>query len=341
MQCIVFFIRGSLAAGRLLATLLALAALLIGVAPPAAAVPVTSLYVVLVPGVDLAQAAQDAMRVELVRLTGRRASASDPNLAALITMARQYAQLERATTSGQTQVVFDESTLSAALLAAGAPLWGADRPLLWVSLPPLDAAFDQALRQRLTQAAEERGLPLTIAPAAAAPALSAPTAAAATAPAPAPALTAQGALDAAHAAGASAALIGVPVPGQPGSLQWTLTTAEGAGMWVGGPEFAIDQAADTLASAAHAIDQSPVGRFACHISGVTDLAALVNALDAVRDTGGVSEVDFEEVDGDQLMLQLSARGSAPQLERAIAGSVLQATGTGADGLLEYRYVPGH
>jgi hypothetical protein len=282
--------------------------------------------------------------VELVRLTGRRASASDPNLAALITMARQYAQLERATTSGQTQVVFDESTLSAALLAAGAPLWGEDRPLLWVSLPPTDAAVDQALRQRLTQAAEERGLPLTIAPAAPAspapaPAVSAPTAAAA--PAPAPGLTAQGALDAAHAAGASAALIGVPVPGQPDSLQWTLTTAEGADMWVGSPEFVIDQAADTLASAAHAIDQSPVGRFACHISGVTDLPALVNALDAVRDTGGVSEVDIDEVDGDQLTLQLSARGSGPQLERAIAGSVLQATGTGADGLLEYRYVPGH
>jgi hypothetical protein len=131
------------------------------------------------------------------------------------------------------------------------------------------------------------------------------------------------------------------VPAQPGALQWTLSTADGGGQWVGSPELAIDQAADTLATTGRAINQSPLGQFACQVSGVTDLAALVSVLDAVRAAAGVSQVSIEQVDGDQLTLQLSARGSGPELERAIAGGGgLQPAGTGTDGLLEYHYVAG-
>ncbi|HTT04243.1 MAG TPA: DUF2066 domain-containing protein [Steroidobacteraceae bacterium] len=327
-----------------LAVLAVLAGLGAAALVPAWALPVTSLYVVIVPGADPAQAAQEAMRVELVKLTGRRSAASDPALAALIDNARQYVQLERATTTGQLQVLFDEPALAAAIAATGVTLWGADRPLLWVSLPPLDAASDQAMRLRLGQAAQERGLPITIAPAVpaapAAPASASPSSAAATpaAPAttaPAPAFSA---LDSAHAAGASAALVATLVPSQPGSLQWTLSSAEGAGQWVGSPELAIDQAADTLAAAAVAMSRSPVGQFVCHISGVTDLASFVGVLDAMRAAASVTQVQVSDVNGDQLTLQLAARGNGPQLERALAGARLQPTGTGTEGLLEYRYV---
>jgi hypothetical protein len=298
---------------------------------PAWAVPVNSLYVVIVPAADSTQAAQEAMRVELVKLTGRRSAASDPALAALIDNARQYVQLERATTTGQLQVLFDEPALAAAIATTGVTLWSPDRPVLWISLPPLDAASEQAMHARLAEAAEERGLPITIATAAAAPTGAPP---AITPPAPLP----LSALDAARAAGASAALVAALVPSQPGTLQWTLSSAEGGGQWVGSPELAIDQAADTLAAAAIAIDRSPVSQLVCHISGVTNLANFVGVLDAMRAAPGVTQVQISDINGDQLTLQLAARGSGPQLERALAGARLQPTGTGTEGLLEYRYV---
>jgi hypothetical protein len=197
------------------------------------------------------------------------------------------------------------------------------------------------MRTRLAQAAQERGLPITIA--AAAPPAAAPSAAAsgaASAPASAPPATvpSASALDRAHAAGASAALVAALSPSQPGSLQWTLSADGGSGQWVGSPELAIDQAADTLAAAALAMNRSPVGQFVCHISGVTDLASFVGVLDAMRAAPGVTQVQISDVRGDQLTLQLAARASGPQLERALASARLQPTGTGTEGLLEYRYV---
>jgi hypothetical protein len=338
--------------------LAALAVLLLGALTPAGAVQLTSLYVVVVPIAEPAAAAQAAMRVELVRLTGRRSAASDPALAALIDNAHQYVERERATTSGQLQVLFDEPALAAAIAATGVTLWDPDRPLLWIWLPPLDAASDQAVRARLSQAAQERGLPVTLAapaavaaaPVAAAPPTPASTAPAAPAaaasaplatlapPASAQAPTGASALDAARAVGANAALVATLVPTQPGTLQWTLTAGDGGGQWVGSPELAIDQAADTLAAAAVAINRAPMGQFVCRISGVTDLSSLVSVLNAVHAAPGVTQVDVSDVSGDQLTLQLAARGSGPQLEHALAGARLQPTGTGTEGLLEYRYV---
>ena len=328
-----------------------LAGLGLGALAPAWAVPVTSLYVVIVPAADPAQAAQQAMRVELVKLTGRRSAASDPTLAALIDNARQYVQLERATTTGQLQVLFDEPALAAAIAATGVALWNPDRPLLWISLPPLDAASNQAIRARLAEAAQERGLPITIAMAAAAPTPSpaaTPSLPPKVPPTPAPGAAASpaaaaplpsSALDAARAAGASAALVAALVPSQPGSLQWTLSSAQGgAGQWVGSPELAIDQAADTLAATTLAIDRFPVGQFVCHISGVDDLASFVGVLDAMRAAPGVTQVQSSDINGELLTLLLAARGSGPQLERSLAGARLQPTGTGTEGLLEYRYV---
>jgi hypothetical protein len=202
-----------------------LAAATLGLAMPVVqAVPVTSLYVVLVPAADPVQAAQEAMRVELVRLTGTRAAASDPALEPLIDNARQYVQLERSTTSGQVQVLFDEPALSAAIGAAGRGLWGADRPLLWIGLPLEDPATAATLRAGLTAAAQERGLPIMIvtadatastAAAAASPAAGGPPTAAApaaTAPAVAAPLTPNATARAGAASSDSAAVSTAPAP---------------------------------------------------------------------------------------------------------------------------------
>jgi len=331
-------------AARPLAVLLVLSAPLSG----AEAAALQSPYVVTVPQSDPTQAIQDAMRVELVRLTGTREAVTDPALAPIVDGGRQYVQIERGTTSGQTQVLFDASALRAAIEAAGRSVWDLNRPLLWISLPVEDATTDQLLRSRLAAAAEERGLPIVIAPPLAAGAAGSPTApgSAVTAPsaplAPStqpPLTTSAQLLDAAHRVGANAALVARAMPASPGMLQWTLAAPTTGGQWSGGPELAIENATEALSSAARAIDQVPLAEYECQITGVNDLAGLVNVLAAVHDATGISDYTIEDVQGGQLTLHLKAHANAEQVQRMLASERMQVSGT-AGGVLQYRYQPG-
>jgi uncharacterized protein DUF2066 len=344
-------------AARLLAALLLLSAPL-GVE----AASLQSPYVVTVPQSDPTQAVQDAMRVELVRLTGTREAVTDPALAPIVDGGRQYVQIERGTTSGQTQVLFDATALRAAIEAAGRSVWDLNRPLLWISLPVADATTDQLLRNRLAVAAEERGLPIVIAPPLAAGAAGSPAApiapatpgaavtpptppstatpSAPLAPAAAPPLaTAAQQLDAAHRVGANAALVARTMPASPGTLQWTLAAPTTGGQWTGGPELAVENATEALSSAARAIAQVPLAEYECQVSGVNDLAGLVNVLAAVHDATGISDYTIEDVQGGQLTLHLKAHANAEQVQRMLASDRMQVSGT-AGGVLQYRYQPG-
>jgi hypothetical protein len=189
---------------------------------------------------------------------------------------------------------------------------------------------------RLTAAADARGLPITIVTAGeAAPTGAAPSGTAAPQPVNIPQV-----LDTALRAGASAALVAQALPSDPSMLQWTLAAPTATGQWSGAPELAIDQATDALANATHTLDQAPVAQYDCHISGVNDLASLVNVLSAVQSSPGVSQVAVGDVQGDELTLHLTARGSGAELERVLAGGRLQPTGPGTGGELQYRYVAG-
>jgi hypothetical protein len=110
----------------------------------------TTLYGAVVADADAQQAAQGAMRLVLVRLTGARDAASDPALAGLVSDARRYVQRERSTTVGTTQVLFEAGALREAIGAAGRSVWGPDRPLVWVWLPPWDGAAAQVADGRWT-----------------------------------------------------------------------------------------------------------------------------------------------------------------------------------------------
>jgi hypothetical protein len=317
------------------------ALLLLAVPLGAEAAAVQSPYVVTVPQRDPTQAVQDAMRVELVRLTGTREAVTDPALAPIVDGGRQYVQIERGTTSGQTQVLFDATALRTAIEAAGRSVWDLNRPLLWISLPVEDATTDQLLRNRLAAAAEERGLPIVIASLVsptppAAPTPSAPLAS----PTPPPPLntTAQ-LLDAAHRVGANAALVARPMPASPGTLQWTLAAPTTGGQWSGGPELAVENATEALSSAARAIAQVPLAEYECQVSGVNDLAALVNVLAAVDDATGISDYTIEDAQGGQLTLHLKAHANVEQVQRMLASDRMQVSGT-AGGVLQYRYQPG-
>jgi hypothetical protein len=263
-------------------------------------------------------------------------------------------QIERATTSGQTQVMFDADALRAAIQATGHSVWDLNRPLLWISLPVEDATTDQLLRSRLAAAAEERGLPIQIA---APVAPGTPSTAPSAAPAPAPSLSAAPVtplapspqappatngqmLDAAHRVGANAALVArAVVATPPGTLQWTLAAPTTGGQWTGSPELAIENATEALSSAARAIDQVPLAEYECQITGVNDLAGLVSVLAAVRDATGISDYTVEDVQGPQLTLRLKAHANAEQVQRMLASDRLQVSGN-AGAVLQYRYQPG-
>jgi hypothetical protein len=298
---------------------LALAALS-GVVPArAAAVP--QLFAVLVPEADAQRALQLAMRVVLVRLTGTRDAAVDPALSGIIDDAAHYVRLERATTAGATQVIFDDLRLRAAISAAGRNIWDLDRPVLQVWLPALEAAPLDALRAQLTGAAQDRGLPLLIG---------------------SDAGTADHAalLAAARRAGASAALLAQSAPDSAGMWQWTLLSPQTDGQWVGSAEEGIDGATDALVRSAQTLEAAPVAAIDCRITGVANVGDFSAVLDAIRATPGVTAVNVRAIDGDALSLQIAAHGSAPTLAHALAGERLVPLASATNDALAYRYQAG-
>ena len=128
----------------------------------ASAAPVPALFAVTVADSDASRAAQQAMHIVLIRLLGTREAAEDPALGPLIEDAQHYVQLERSTTQGATQVIFDDAKLRAAVAATGRKVWNPDRPLLWVVLPTLSSAATEELRTQLTTAARLRALPIAL-----------------------------------------------------------------------------------------------------------------------------------------------------------------------------------
>jgi hypothetical protein len=299
----------------------ALALFALSCATPAPCATVPQLLAVVVPDADAQRAAQQGIRVVLVRLTGTRDAAIDPALSGLVDDAAHYVRLERTTTAGATQVIFDDLRLRAAISAAGRSVWDLDRPVLQVWLPPLDVAALDALRGQLASAAQERGLPVLVST----DAVGADRAAV---------------LAAARRAGANAALLAQPAPDSPGAWQWTLVSPEADGQWVGSIAEAIDGATDALVHGAQALEAAPVAAIDCRITGVADLRGFSAVLDAVRSTPGVTAVNVRDIDGDALSLQIAAHGGRAMLAHALSSDRLRPLEPGQDAPLAYRYQAG-
>src|SRR5262249_40444976 len=139
--------------------------------------------------------------------------------------AKRYVQLQRGTTRGATQVIFDAAALRAAISAAGRSVWDPDRPLVWVVLPQSSGAAGDDLRTQVHAAAQLRGLPVALASADSSGAAMAEGGSA-------------GVLAAARRAGAGAALLAQSSPNDSQALQWTLLAASGEAHWVGSPAVA-------------------------------------------------------------------------------------------------------
>jgi hypothetical protein len=308
---------------------LPLALLSLLAAASASAAPVPSLYAAIVPGSDPQHSAQAAMREVLVRLVGNRDAGDDPALAGIVEDAKRYVQLERNTTRGATQVIFDGPSLRAAVAAAGRSVWDPDRPLVWVLLPALPGSATDDLRSQLNTAAQVRGLPIAL--------VSAESAGAA---ADAGNVSTAALLAAAHRAGAGAALTAQASASDPQSLQWTLVAPNTDGHWSGNAAVAIDGVTDALVRASHELESTPAGEFDCQIGGVGDLAAFTTVVDSVSTLPGVSDVTLRAVDADQLTLHFKARGGSGAITHALAAEHLHSLGASGDGVLRYRYQSG-
>jgi hypothetical protein len=132
------------------------------------------LYQAAAPMADRSEAAQTeafqaAMKIVLVRVTGRRTAEDDPTLAPLIGNARRYVQQYRGAPDGQVWVSFDGPAIERWLTQNGQPLWGHERPTTFVWLTAqtgpqsgtvVTAEDTSELKTAIDAAAALRGLPL-------------------------------------------------------------------------------------------------------------------------------------------------------------------------------------
>ena len=106
-----------------------------------------------------------AMRTALVRATGHVEVGADPALAGLISGAQRYVLGYLPGPSGTQQVMFDGPAIDQAIRAAGLSVWGSKRPFTLVVLSPAPPQRDQSSdAAALNQAAELRGLPISVVP---------------------------------------------------------------------------------------------------------------------------------------------------------------------------------
>lgn len=249
----------------------------------------------------------DAMRVALVRITGRRSAADDPAFAALLRDARQYVQLYLpAGSDSPARVSFDAEALIQAVRALGQPLWSEMRPIvLGVVLSAPAGADAQAVRQRLERAAAERGVPLRLRPASSV-GLSAVTE-----------LTADLALAAARRAGADAALV---AEADGADWQWTLFDGASATVFAGGVTAGVESAADLLALSSQAATSRPVTSASIRIRGLASLRDVSDAERVLAALPGAGTVSIVEIGSGEAVFRLDMAGGDAGLDDALSRS---------------------
>ncbi len=294
--------------------------------------PAWALRPVRVYEVDLEQqsgtAVQSAMREALVRATGRRESADDPALAAVVADAARYVQSYTSGPRGEPQVAFDAAAVAHAIEAAGRSVWDRQRPFTLVVLYPPPARSDgDSARAELERAATERGLPISVIPLAVLDGSG-------------NALGGDALLQSAQRYGGDQVLVGrSDAAGMAaGELQWTLYTRAASQSWTGALAAGIDHTVDLLApppGASAGTDSAARVRVE-GVSGLSDYASLERVLQSIP---GVRRAEVTELDAGSVTFEVELSGGAAALERELAGTTrLVRVAPGSPGLV-YRYQP--
>jgi hypothetical protein len=305
---------------------LALTALAVLLASPAALARPVRVYDVEVKGEAVGPALQEAMRRVIVRATGRREAAADPAFNALIADASRYVQSSRKVANGSTLVTFDGPAVEQAITSAGRSVWGSERPFTFVVfVPALSPQAVEAARRELDTAAESRGLPINLAPVPVVDSTGVE-------------LSREALLQGAQRLGGDAVLV-ARADANPGIYQWTLQTQFGSESWTGPLEAGPNGAVDALTRAQGATPGATELEAVVQVAGVStlnDYAAVSRLLESIP---GQKKVSVAETDGSTATFSVVVRGGADTVDRALGNSPrLQRSGN-ANGRLLYTYRP--
>jgi hypothetical protein len=277
---------------------------------------------------ESAQAAafQAAMKIVLIRVTGRRTADEDPVFAPLFGNARRYVQQLRTAPDNRLWVAFDGAAIDRWLTQNGQPLWGRDRPstLVWLTVQNgsqaasvVSAEDTSELKDAIDAAAAVRGVPLIW-----------PTAASASAASAVPA-------DVAHRAGAEGVLVGhANGVDATAIVRWTLLFQDRSSEFTGaleGPNRAADLYAGIFAASG---SLAPVE---IDVSGVADLRDYASVQTYLESLTFITHVGVQALTGDTVRFRLTTRGGIEPLQHAIALSGrLQALPAGDNGIQRFQ-----
>jgi uncharacterized protein len=285
-----------------------------------------------------AAAFEAALKVVLVRVTGRRAAEEDTALAPLVANARRYVQQYRAAPDNQLWVAFDSSAIDRWLTQNNQPIWGRERPSTYVWLAVQTAPQSgtvitsedtSELKASIDAAALERGTPVLWPGAADLSRNHLDYTAIVSG--------AAGTLaDLAHRAGAEWTLIGRASNTSGAALvRWTYLFQDRNGEFSGSAVEGINRAADNYA-AIFAISGSsaPVD---IEVLGVADLKDYAAAQSYLESLAFISHVSVEGLNGDTVGFRVTTRGGADALRNALSlGGRLQPIEAGANGISRFQ-----
>jgi hypothetical protein len=280
---------------------------------------------------------QAAMKVVLVRVTGRRSAEDDPALAPLIGNARRYVQQYRAAADGQLWVSFDGPAIERWLTQNGQPLWGHERPstFVWLAVQTgpqsgsvITADDASELKAAIDAAAAMRGVPLLWPSAAELQKDHMDFAGVNTA-------TPSTLADIGRRSGGDGILIGKAAGAtENASVRWTLLFKDRSSEFSGALE-GVNRAADLYASLFAASGSlAPVD---IEVTGVGDLREYANLQAYLESLSYISHVSVVELAADTIKFRLTTRGGPESLQRTLSlNGRLQPIAAGDNGILRFQ-----
>ncbi len=299
----------------------------------------TELYQAKAPMADRSEATQAAafraaLRIVLVRVTGRRAAEDDPALAPLVTNARRYVQQYRATPDGQVWVSFDGPAIERWLTQNGQPLWGHERPATFVWLTAqtgtvVTADDTSELKSGIDAAAALRGVPLLW---------------------PSALDLHKNRLDYAGLNGASPSTLlemgrrlggeGVLIgkasgTGESAVVRWIVMFQDRSSEFSGAASDGVNRTADLYAGLfAASGDLVPID---IEVTGVGDLRQYANVQTYLESLTFISHASVVGFTGDTIRIRLATRGGAESLQRTLAlNGRLHPIASGDNGILRFQ-----
>jgi hypothetical protein len=319
-----------------------LALILLQVPPGASAVEMTSLYTVEVPFDPADRDARDnayrtALTRVLVRVTGTTAAAESPELAAAFPNAARYVLQYQPGADNTLLVSLDGPAIERILRQSGATVWDSNRPLTLVLLAvdrgqgereivmadanPRDAPAalsidrNRALRERVLEVADLRGLPLVF-PQADTPRQE-----------PLSFTDVWGGFDeqllaTALSYGANSVLVGRIRPDSMPEQRWTWYHENQRRDWSGAPEQVINMLGDALAAQYAVGGDTAVETIRLTISGISSIHAYGDVQRLMNELRGLDSIAVKLAQADSMTYEITAKGAAERIGRALEQSGL-------------------